>query len=264
VTGSSGNGGSGAIINSSSLSEQNSLRHVVLTTDATVGGPGNFTASGNPGRIDIRGSGDTLSTGGNAYNLTKIGGNQFSLVSANVDSALANIDVQGGQFSVETGTTGVGNPAANCTIRAGACIELFNTFISQTSYALNKQFIFYGNGVDTNVMVNSGGIYGTWSNTFIGPVILTNGDAVVAGGSGNPSGVLFSNVISGPGGFIVGGTRTSFTNYFTTNNTYTGNTTVRIGTLALVGNGSISNNASIAVNGGAIFDVSQVASSPYS
>jgi hypothetical protein len=93
---------------------------------------------------------------------------------------------------------------------------------------------------------------------------LTNGDAVVAGGSGNPSGVLFSNIVSGPGGFIVGGTRTSFTNYFATNNTYTGNTTVKIGTLALVGNGSIQNTANIAINNGAIFDVSQVVSSPYS
>src|SRR6185312_1369909 len=114
-----------------------------------------------------------------------------------------------------------------------------------------------------NVMVNQGGMYGTWSNVFVGPVILTNGDAVVAG-AGSKSGLLFSNVVSGPGGFIVGGTSTGFTNYFTANNTYTGNTTIRIGTLALVGGGSITTTPNIAINSGAIFDITGVSSSPYS
>lgn len=261
VTGNSG--GSGTLINSGSLAQQNALRHVVLTADATVGGPGNFIASGDPGRVDIRGTGASLSTGGNAYNLTKVGANQFTIVAATVDPALGNIDVEGGQLGIETGTTSLGNPAANLIIRAGSCIELFNTFVSQTSFALNKQFIFYGDGVDTNVMVNSGGIYGTWSNTFIGPVFLTNGDTVVAGGSGNPCGILFSNIVGGPGGFIVGGTRVNFTNYFATNNTYTGNTTIKIGTLALVGNGSISFSPNIIINSNAIFDVSAVLNTPY-
>ena len=244
----------GAIVQSSALSQQNAVRHVVLTGDTAIGGPGNFTASGNPGRFDIRGTGASLSTGGNAYNLYKIGGNQATLVSATVDSALANIDVQQGELGVEQ-SSGLGNPAGKFIIRAGATVELFNTYVSLTSFALNKQFIFYGDGVDTNVIANNGGMYGTWSNTFVGPVILTNGDVVMAGGK-NPSGMLFSNVVSGPGGFIVGGTFSGFTNYFTTNNTYTGNTTVKIGTLALVGSGSISTTPTITVNSGAIVDVS--------
>src|SRR5207244_7513260 len=70
----------GAIINTGA-DQLNALINVTITGDTTFGGST---------RWDIRGTGATLSTGGNGYNLTKTGANQISLVGVNVDGALNN------------------------------------------------------------------------------------------------------------------------------------------------------------------------------
>src|SRR6185503_14902622 len=79
-----GHQGQGALINSSGTGQNNAIRFVTLAGDATFGGVG---------RWDIRAAGTpataALLTGGNPYKLTKVGGNQISLVEVGmVDPAL--------------------------------------------------------------------------------------------------------------------------------------------------------------------------------
>src|SRR5262249_24844134 len=119
----SGPDGTGAIINSSTNSQQNALRVVTLTADATFGGPGNYLAGGNPGRWDIRGAGAALSTGGQPYNLTKKGTNQVTLVDTAVDTNLANIAVVSGSFGLQGATT-LGNPTNTLTVSSNALLHL--------------------------------------------------------------------------------------------------------------------------------------------
>ena len=80
---------------------------------------------GGNGRWDLRApGGDTdnpsnavLSTGGNAYNLTKVEyTNLIGIVSVKVDPALANINIQGGALDLEGDTTSLGDTSATLTI----------------------------------------------------------------------------------------------------------------------------------------------------
>ncbi len=94
--------GGGAIVNSGAA-QINALQFLTLQGNTTVGGPN---------RWDVRSavtsdpSQGTLSTGGAAFDLTKVGTNQFSLVGITVDPALRNIDVQQGLLDIEVATTG--------------------------------------------------------------------------------------------------------------------------------------------------------------
>ena len=132
--------GRGAIVSTSSNAQPNALRLVTLTGDATFGGPGPWTASGlNPGRWDIRGTPATafLSTGGQPYNLTKVGSNQVSLASVTVDPALANIDIQQGVLSFEGSTTSMGNSNGTVTVHPGATLM----FVNSSTNRMSKGFV---------------------------------------------------------------------------------------------------------------------------
>src|SRR5581483_1575164 len=144
---------SGAIVNPVNTNQQNALLHVTLAADTTVGGAGRF---------DIRGTGASLSTGGSAYNLTKKGAGQFSIVGATVDPALNNVDVQGGTLSVETSTTGLGNTSANLTMENGTTLQLFNL-----AAKLNKQ-ISMGTSISDSTTVNGA----NGQSTIIGPMSM--------------------------------------------------------------------------------------------
>ncbi len=219
----------GAIVNSSLNQQINALHNVTLTTNATFGGFG---------RWDVRGSAalmGSLSTGGSAYSLTKIGTNQISLVSLNVDSALTNINIQQGMLGFEGTTTSMGDPNGTLTVSSGAMLEFFNADGTQW----NKNFVFNGNGATPTVTNNSG------NNTIIGPVTMT-GNCVFGIAS---TGLTFTATISGAGGLVKNGTSVLF---LTGNNTYTGNTLINAGTLALTGQGSISNSPTINLNGGTL------------
>jgi fibronectin-binding autotransporter adhesin len=235
----------GAIINSSTNQQQNALRYVTLAGDTTWGGPGTFAPNGgNPGRWDIRyvpttGTNAVLSTSGQPYKLTKIGPNQMSIVGAMVDSALGDIDIQQGLVGFEGGTTSMGNPASNLTVRAGATLSFYNT-----TNLWNKVFSLNGNGINPSITNWSG------TNTIIGPVTL-NGNCVF--GVGGTSLALTNNLLKGPGGL----TKTSTgTLYLGGTNTFAGNTTISAGTLALLGDTMLTNSPVITIAPGATLDVS--------
>jgi fibronectin-binding autotransporter adhesin len=208
IVGGAGVGSAGAIINSAAAGQLNAMGNVTLTGDTTFGGTG---------RWDIRGGLASLSTGGNAYNLTKVGNNQISIVGVTVDSALANINVNAGIFAAETGTTSLGNPASTLTVASGATFQLFGNTVT-----LDKVFVLNGNGQTNTINSGSGSPVVQGATTISGNTIFNvGGTSLTWNGAIGGSGTLRKT-----GGSILtlGG-----------NNTYTGNTTNAAGTLVLVG-----------------------------
>jgi hypothetical protein len=94
-----------------------------------------------------------LSTGGNAYNLTKIGAAQISLVSLTVDPALANLDIQSGTFAMEANCTSLGNPANTLTIRSGAMFQLFNTTNQVDKVIISEEGATIRNGAGVGTII---------------------------------------------------------------------------------------------------------------
>jgi autotransporter-associated beta strand protein len=231
----------GAIINASSSPQYNALQHVTLAGDTALGGPGNWLASGNPGRWDIRGSGTTLSTDGHAFDLYKVGSNQVSIVGADVDASLANIDIRQGMLGFEDGSTSMGNPADALIVRAGGTLEFYQSSAPANSYT--KQFVLYGGGATACITNWSGG----GSSTIAGQMTL-NGDCVIG-----VNGTSFTNncIIIGSGGLIKAGAKPLVLGGI---NAYTGDTTVNGGVLLLQGAGSILDSATIKVVSGATLD----------
>lgn len=225
-----GVGGQGAIINTGA-GANNALRNVTLAGDATFGGAG---------RWDIRESAaNTTDASLNAadsldHKITKIGANQVSLVGVQV-SNLGDVDVQAGIFSVETGTTSLGNPARTLTVASGATLQLFNT-----TTAFDKVIVLNGNGL-ANTLNNGAG-----ENALVGPITLNGNCIVNAGGTS----LTLSGALSGSGGLTkTGGSALSLTG----NDTYTGPTVVSGGVLfvdgAKTGGGGITANATGTLGG---------------
>jgi fibronectin-binding autotransporter adhesin len=233
----------GAIMNSG-LNQQNGLTNVTMLGDTVFGGVGDWHATGNPGRWDIRGAAARLNTGGQPFKLTKVGGNQVNLVNVTVDPQLGDVDIQGGQFGYEAGTTSLGNTASNLFVRAGATLEFFGT-----TNVLNKVITVFGDGATTNVFFNSG--VGGWTNVIVGPMSLNSGTTVVGG---NAIGT-FSNIISGAGDLAVNG-GTGLKVFMAGTNNYTGNTTVRGGSLILLASARLSNSPVITTLTGGVLDFS--------
>jgi autotransporter-associated beta strand protein len=112
-----GVGTNGAIINNGAA-QISALQYLVLETNITFGGSN---------RWDLRaGTASSLLTGGQPFNITKTGTNQVSLVSiTNIDSALADIDIQQGTFSLQSFTGQLGDPTRTVTVRTNASLHLF-------------------------------------------------------------------------------------------------------------------------------------------
>jgi hypothetical protein len=146
-----GVGGLGAIINSG-IAQNSALQSIILNGDTRFGGTT---------RWDLRaGTASSLSTSGNAYSITKVGANQISLVSiTNVDSALADIDIQAGTFAVQNFTGQLGDPNRTIFVRSGATLSMFNL----NANPLNKLI----NVTNTGVITNESG-----SSIIIGPLSI--------------------------------------------------------------------------------------------
>jgi len=222
---------SGAVVNSGAA-QVSALRQVTLAGDVTFGGAN---------RWDIRNTGGTanLSTTppGSAFNITKVGLNQVSLVGVTtIESTLGNIDIQQGEFAIQTTTVQVGDSSKTITVHGGATLEVW----ALTAGPLNKQ-----------IVLNDGATFfsESGSSTVAGPVTLQGNDTFNIAGTS----ATFNNVIAGPGNLNkTGGSAL----YLSGVNTYTGNTTVSNGTLYLTGTGSISNSAVITVIAAKTLDAS--------
>jgi autotransporter-associated beta strand protein len=223
----SGVNGEGAIINSGGTQFQ-AVRQIVLAGDATFGGAGLWA-------INNGGGAASLSTGGNAYSITKVGANQVNLAQlATVDPALADIDIQQGTIEFSGLTPNMGDPTRTNTVRAGATVAFANGAV-----AWNKQFVFNGDGTTTTVNNGNGG-----NTELAGPVELHGACVFNAGGTL----LTVSSVISGDGGLTKNGASPMILSGI---NTYTGDTLINSAALRLNGNGSVSLSSNIVIAAGA-------------
>jgi fibronectin-binding autotransporter adhesin len=220
--------GQGAIMNSTGGRSDNAIANVTLAGDTTLAANG--TAGGFSWNIRDLGGGSHLSTGGHPYNLTILGPARLSLFSVTVDPALANIDVQGGQFDLGDYTSGLGNPANTLTVELGATLSfLANNPPNTTTSLWNKVFILNGDG-NVNTVQSRGGS----GHTLIGPVQL-NGDCILQGTLTNRGPISGPGNLTTKGNIILAGT-----------NSYAGNTTISGGsTVFLTGLSALTNSPSI-------------------
>ena len=215
----SGVGGSGSIVNNTATAQQNALQRVRLTGHTVFGGSA---------RWDIRAAGAQLSTAGGAYNITKIGANQVNIVTATVDPALANIEVQSGMLGLQT-LTGIGNPASTLTVFNGATLRLTD---SGAGVVLVKVLVLQ-DGATVN---NTSG-----ANSWGGPVTLQGTVIFTVSGTS----LTITNVIGGLGGLVKSGGGSAL--FLTASNAFTGGTSIEAGRLALTGNGSIEHSSPVTV-----------------
>lgn len=147
------------------------LSNVTMMADTTFG------ASGSVGNVnsrwDLRSPGgdsanpgtSILSTGGNPYNLTKVGPGFVGIVSTTVDPQLANVDVQNGTLNFEGTSTCLGNPTNTLTIE-GFSFTTQGTFqLWNATNQLNKVIVLNDGGTLWN---------GSGNNAIVGPVSLDN------------------------------------------------------------------------------------------
>src|SRR6185312_9205466 len=221
----SGIGNQGAIINSGAAS-QNALNSVTLAGDTTFGGTN---------RWDIRGTAPQLVTSpaGSPYSLTKVGPNFIGIVSANVDSALLNVDIKQGTLDYEAATTGLGDPAGTLTVELGASFEMYNA-----SSALSKNIVLNGTGTNDTLICGNGTV-----STIAGPVTL---NGAVWSDATQGTMLTFNAPISGSGSLVKTGTGTNFISAGITAN-YSGSTTVSNGTLMV--DGTLSSATTVLTNG---------------
>ncbi|MGN6368647.1 MAG: autotransporter-associated beta strand repeat-containing protein [Phycisphaerae bacterium] len=233
-----GVGGTGAILNSSNLSQQTILQNVNLTGDASFGGIGRFDLrSANAGSV-------TATLALNGHTLTKIGTGQFSVVDANVGAG--NIVVNGGTLSIESGTN-VGAGTA-ITYNDGTTAQFFaNTGTVSAPMTVNGN-VTMGNAdnannatIDSNISLNSSAVL------IFGPV--NNG-----GGNGNLTlnGHIAETDPAHPASILKTSTGTVA---LSTPNTYSGGTTINGGAISFnslnnFGNGSLTfGGGGVAYNG---------------
>jgi len=211
----------GAIINSGTAQAQ-AFRQIVLTGNTAFGGVGLWG-------INNSGGAASLSSGGNPFNLTKVGPNQVTLAQlTTMDTALADIDIQEGILEFSGLTPNMGDPAHTNSVEAGATVSFANGAV-----VWNKQFLFAGDGVTTTVNVGTGG-----NPELAGPVEIHGNCLLNVGGTA----LTISGVISGNGGLIKSAASPLI---LTASNFFTGDTLVNSGVMRLNGAGSLSGSSNI-------------------
>lgn len=161
-----------------------------LANSITLAGDTTFSEPG-PNRWDLgsSGGGNVLSTGGNAYNLTLNAGTYFEWENLTVDSALANINLEGsGTFGI-VGSTTFGNPADTLTIGASAAVDFWGT----PNNVMNK-VVDFQDGTINNERGN---------NLMSGAMTLEPGYCTFSVSGGTT--LTVSNVLSGSGVFYMSG-----------------------------------------------------------
>jgi autotransporter-associated beta strand protein len=235
-----GIGGNGAIVNNNPLSQAlPALSFLTLAGNTTIGGLDRWDLRPAGSAPDTAGADHAgLSTLGQPFNLIKTGPNVVGIVSATIDSNLANITVQLGTLNFEGDLPGLGNPSSTLTVFTNATLEFQNL-----GRPLSKSILLN----DGATVLNGGG-----QTILDRPVVLNTNSS---GGPGNctfniSGSYLWMNpaVISGPGGLTKIGASTL---RLSGTNTYKGSTLINGGTLSLWSTGSILSSTNISIASGA-------------
>ncbi len=207
-----GSGSSSVVVASGSTldADGNSSSRPLIVSGTGVGGNGVLTDSGGavyglsssitlagdstfsyPNRWDLDSStvgGVVLGTGGHPYNLTLNASTYFQWQNVSVDPALANINLENGEFGI-VGSTTFGNPAGVLTIGSSAAL----VFYGGSANFMNKGVDFQSGGY----IDNNGG-----NNIMTGAMTLEAGYCDFEINSGS---LEVSNVLTGSGVFYVQG-----------------------------------------------------------
>ncbi len=165
----------GAALLNNGGGQNNALSTVVLTGDAAIGGTGRF---------DIRNNVPLLDLGG--FRLTKIGGNQFSVVGGSITAG--NIDVNAGLFAIESDALVRG--AGSISLNTGGTLALWNNV----------------SGRQTRTIVLAGGSINeqgsaSLTSTNSSPVMLANNAAINVGGTATTMFTMPGNITQTGGNF---------------------------------------------------------------
>ena len=248
-------------------------QNIKLTGNTTISGSGRFDW-GYPG------AGTTLSSGGSNYNLTVSVGGYSEWKNIGIDTNLGNIDLYetaGSQQTLAIQALGVslGNPTNVLTLHSNVVfnIQHGNTAAGDNGYAKVVHIVptaawqYQPSGgagdyrLKTSFVLEDGaGLYffsgngGTGSGIAISGTVIFNGVAHFQIGN---SPIIFSNVISGTGGFYLDNYGGNPPLIFAAANTYQGITDIRSGmVLSLIGNGSISGSTNVSLAASATLDAS--------
>jgi fibronectin-binding autotransporter adhesin len=206
-----GGGGEGAIVNNGPAGQLFAFGTVTLTGNSAIGGTT---------RWDFRTGSNTLNL--NGATLDKVGTNQISLVSTNVENTSPTtglIDVQSGLLSLENGTTTTG--PGSIMYENGVNAQFYNSFGSIT-----WPMTFVGNNIVGNA---SPGLATVASEmTLNGSVTLEPLNGLSGGTPGNNYPLALTGNIGGTGSLTVSGATTVT---LSGSNSYSGGTNIQLGIL---------------------------------
>ncbi len=212
----SGVGGNGAIVNNAGA-QNNALRSVTLSGDATFGGSGRWDVrTDNPASM-------VAVFNGAGFKLTKVGGSEVYLVNVG-NTGLGNIDVNVGGFGLQGNTT-LGDSTKTVTVASSAA---FNLYAMAAGNVLAKNLDLKGG---STCFVGGGNNAAMTGNTTLegNATFTTDNNLTLTGnltGTGASSGLTKSSTAI----LTLAGTQN-----------YSGATTINAGTLQLSGAGTIGN-----------------------
>ena len=173
---------------------------------------------------------------------------------------VGDLELAQGTWGLKGLGAGMGNPANTLTVDSGCELDIWNSnFGTNSGYAKNIHFLANATFkvltspntfINANVTSESGAfwqfVYGSGAQTMNGTITLNGLISLQAGNAP----VVFSNVVSGAGGFVSYLYGSSESLVFEASNTYSGPTIIGDGmTLVLTNNGSISGSSLIFFGG---------------
>lgn len=243
--------GEGALFNSGGV-QYDQVLDITLVGDTTFG-----SASGGRSRWDL-GDGSTL-TGPYKVTISNSNGGYGEWDTVTIATNVGDMELAQGSWGLKGLGAGLGDPTKTITVDAGTALTVWNS-----SYGPNSGY--YKN---IHVLTNASIAIRTSPSTFFNANMNLEGGSQLSFYNGSGSGqtmngtctlngvvamqvsdstITFTNVISGPGGFVWN----SYNNevVFTASNTYSGPTVIGGElTLGLNGNGSISQSSLIFFGG---------------
>lgn len=243
--------GEGALFNSGGV-QYDQVLDITLVGDTTFG-----SASGGRSRWDL-GDGSTLA-GPYKVTISNSNGGYGEWDTVTIATNVGDMELAQGSWGLKGLGAGLGDPTKTITVDAGTALTVWNS-----SYGPNSGY--YKN---IHVLTNASIAIRTSSSTFFNANMNLEGGSQLSFYNGSGSGqtmngtctlngvvamqvsdstITFTNVISGPGGFVWN----SYNNevVFTASNTYSGPTVIGGElTLGLNGNGSISQSSLIFFGG---------------
>jgi fibronectin-binding autotransporter adhesin len=243
--------GEGGLFNSDG-SQYDQVLDITLDGDTTFG-----SASGGSSRWDL-GDGSTL-TGPYKVTINNPNGGYGEWDTVTIATNVGDMELAQGSWGLKGLGAGLGNPTNTLTVDAGTALTVWNSSYGPNS-GYNKNIHVLTNAsiairtspstfFDANVTLESGSQWDYYNGSSSGQTM--NGTYTLNGMVAlqiADSTITFTNVISGPGGFVWNIYNNEM--LLTASNTFSGPTVIGSGlTLGLSGNGSISDSSLIFFGG---------------